>query len=378
MASYGFFTTEECANNCRLCTQRGVGRLGSYGAGKTPEEIKGLENLLDALSPDCIELTGGDPLKNLPFLEAVDKKALRNEEGRTRATIIMNPISLLTLSLNKSAKRITDEDYSSLSSRLTTHGFSEDLKRALDIVSNFSAIGISNGNLQSPDVYLIQKAMKLFNVHLRPKIAQKGGTLGYFTGSGTFRKDVLISASRVCCVGGVLNMIERGEISSRSVRKDQPRYGKRNKCERGAKQLYFKKEEDTARLYISTCCSAGMTPYTSFKTSLTLDGLAEMDKDSIKTIFHADANRHKNSVLYNKLNGFSATSNNAGFTMYVEAAQDLIKEKTGEDVDIVRSSYSFQTQVFPCEVCHNVGIQLKKAKITSAEWQEYLENKYGE
>ena len=391
MTEYGFLTTEECANNCMICAQQGAGKLGVYAAGKTPEEVQGLENLMDAITPGLLMLTGGDPLRNLPFLEIVDKKAGVNYHGKTKATVVFNPLSFLTLSLGKSAKNITDEDIDVLEEELKENGFSDYMKRVLEIISKFENIAISDGNIQSPNTGIMKRARSIYEKFVQPKIDIFPDS---FRTSAEFENDIFVNTfDTIVCVGKVLDLFKNGKVTPALMRNNVERYDKNFDCCGGYKQLYFKEEDHKVWLYLASCCKAGNTSYTSYRSNLSLEDMTGMEIDDLKSAFDEEVKKQENSVFYKLLNApqkvldhkgrgeielteIDRVSNEDRFAMYLEAAEDIVREKTDKEIDIVEGTRSFIGKPYACEVCHNVGIHLKKAGIKPSEWQEYLENKF--
>ena len=133
---------------------------------------------------------------------------------------------------------------------------------------------------------------------------------------------------------------------------------------------------------MSTCCNAAFTPYTTFNTGITLEEMASIEPKILRVRLRFGEYQFKQTAAHgllcnsNYLHERSGTSDKQ-FSLYIEAAQDLLSEK-GHDIDIAANTYtSYGDDCLPCEACNTVGLMLHKAGISPQQWQDHLEERFG-
>ncbi|MBI4447414.1 hypothetical protein HY643_00385 [Candidatus Woesearchaeota archaeon] len=397
----GIFTTSYCANNCVLCCVQGEVKFGFHHLGKSEEEVKGLENLIKISRG--IHLTGGDPLMNPTFLKLITQHKYATK------TIVINPLTFLTSIIHKPAKKITNEEASNFISQAEKDGLPEQLEDLCSNLSNFECIAVSSGNLQGPNPEIIGLAKEFFNKTILPKIkanlSETRRRLGkhpfvkYQEVNGEFKNEQLVDVEiflrtpMVSCTGKLRMLVEKNELKQTIFEKNPKIEYKYFACETTPNYtIYFKKEDNQTRMYITSCCKVGVTPYTSYKTSLTLEKIACMQPKEVSRLFKNELEKRKETAVYHLLNNPVQTEkfNNKSVTIdsfnyeipfnsYIAAAEQLIREKTGKTVSMKQETYSTKgSEAKCCACCYTTGLMLQRAGISPEEWQSHLEKNFKE
>jgi len=346
--------------------------------GKTGTEKKGIENLFKSIGTEGLSLSGGDPLLNETVLEA----AINHSKGSKIITI--NPISFLTLELKKPGSQITEKDVFCLTEKVQKEGFSQRTKRVLSLLSAFEEIGLSTGDLQGPHPDIVQYALTFFNKFIKPVLLlQKRpfyNTYSYYIPINYYNLSDVIEIS---CVGKIRSdpqsletyapmMLQAREIMLKS------------KCRRdGSLLTYFLANKGT-RLYYSMCCKPGYSPYIAFKSSMTLEAMAEMTSEAISQRMKEENAEFQKTALYNILNhpGFDGENNKPGspipFYLYVQSAEELLSQKTAKKVSVLNHTFTFDHagRAKACEACFTISQLLYAANVSFDEWHDFLENKF--
>ncbi|MFH1174459.1 MAG: hypothetical protein V1725_04955 [archaeon] len=386
---YTLFTTSACANDCKICAAKDIPGLKIANIGRNAKEQKGLENFLKSMEYaegvwEELGLTSADPLQNLPLMELVDTYY----GGRKR--IVINPISFLTFELKKPASKITADDTAALYERVRENGLSSATEKRLNYLSSYAQICISDGNLQSPSVEVMEFAKKFFDDFIRPKIANvpiESNTL-----NGTFDGDTLKKTERgLACVGNVRTLAEKGEYPSDLLAIAQSRREIRECTSGFSETVYFQREDGETYLFYSMCCAAGSTPYTATRSALSLEKMSCMEPSVIRETMEHELDSRKQGALCGILNNVRFDDaqhppasdvdwwdRKIPFHLYTQAAEELIQDKTGKSVSILENTFTFNAHkaCSSCEACYTVGLLLHRAGIKPTEWQAYLETKF--
>lgn len=384
---YLFVTTPKCLNQCFLCCLSTEPRAKIYHVGQTDTERKGLKNLFASIDPVAnINLTGGDPLRNEVFLEI-----LASHEGRT--TIQFNPLSILTLELNRSASKITPKDVDHLAKRVREDGFSPRVVRLLDLLSNFSALGISSGSLQSPNPEIMGAAVNFFRDQVHPKITEfrRRKSLQYQpllaqNVSAKFENGAITLGKETRCIGRLRRMIESGEANFTNISRAEDYTIDSGRCNKYKTfNLHFERYGDEIFLYMDMCTMVNQTPYTSYRTELSLQQMADMKPEAIQTAIRAEREKMSKRAYFRLLNDpdylkFKTDSEKSPlekrkkqFEIYFNAASELIRQKTGVEADFLSQTYLVNEKIAKsCDVCNTVGVMLYRTGIGPQKWQDYL------
>lgn len=377
--TFTLFATDRCQNECVVCCDKSSPKFSYAHIGETAVQRKGLEHLMQAISMYDLRITGGDPLRNPILLSSVIAHHYGNKH------INFNPMSFLTIELKKSGSKITIDDANSLIKRTRFAGFSRDLDIIVQLLAGFNTYSMSCGDLQAPNRDIMLYANLFFDLCILPRITEIKGykpEIHEVKIDGSFENGKLIRAdARLNCVGNFRFLLQKGIFDIHTATLAMARRGKVRKCGDDNKcELYFSKENGENVLYMPICCVAGASPYTSIKTDLTLKHMADMDPGKVKTkLMQARDNVH-DSTLYFMLSGAShITIHESRFAEVVAAAQDLVKEQRGRDVNIVQSTYTLRADgaCKSCEACNNMGRTLYRAGISPRQFHSYLDKRFG-
>lgn len=390
---YGLFISGRCRNDCGVCCF-GAEPGGSqptfdfYHVGQNEIERKGIENFLESIPNETVRLSGRDPLLNETVVQMVA------EQYQGEKCITINPLTFLSLQMNTYASRITTDEAEALLN-IGEDNLSQKVQTLVGYLAMFDNIKLSNGNLQGPYPELMGYANQFFDKYIRPEIDKRRGkasedTYSYQTLDGSFEAGKLVSSEKLNCVGKVREQIESGQLRSPEIRKAKERKSKNHYCQSWY-NLYFRKEEGEARLYLALCCTTSMTPYTSYKSKLTLERMAEMEPEKIKSKLEHEGSKMARKVFYMLLErpyvlerhydivsypDKEARELENQFAFYIEAARELIEKRTGNQVDFLRETYVLgRDEAIPCEVCNTVGVMLHRAGISVKEWQRFLQKR---
>lgn len=344
--------------------------------GETEEEKKGVINFFKSIENDTLSLTGGDPLRNETVLEL----AIKYHKGPKE--IIINPLTFLCLALNKPSDKITEEEAIEIIDKIKQEGLSPEIKRLTHLISKFDIIFESLGSLQGPNPKIKELANRFYKEFILPEImssSEKKPKIEDYSVHGRYESGCLVKSNydNVACVGRLRQLIEEGKFKTKMSVKSTGREPKVMKCrEKDTLSLYFKKEDGKARLFFTLCCRAGATPYTSFKTELTLEKMATTTPQEINEAIKDECKKMEETSFHRMLNEpIKENDYDQRFTKYLKAAETLIKKKTGEDIDIVENTYTLGGgDCGFCECCNTVGVMLHRHGISVSEWHKHLEN----
>lgn len=332
--------TPYCANDCFVCCFSGEYTLSMQ---HFPEGAA--ENLLKSFSKEKIGITGKDPLRNTQFLE----QTIKQHKGKK--SIILNPLSFLTLEHKKPGRHITADDALKSIENLERFGLSEQASYLIRLLNYYDRINVSNGRLQAPNPEAAVWANFYFE-NVKP----------YLSGKVTYRP--LQDRFIVACVGSY-----RKEGMPANVR-----VSKRNTCgEPGYQMSIFNNE-----LRLHACCSVGLSDHiSSYYTGIKTE---DMENSQPRELYGEIKNAHKK---YRKTGLHNLLSPNFFFksrgkieerflTLY-RWTNDFLKENNGEQVTYVRTN---RISPSPCETCHTMALYLKRAGIAPGDYQEYIEDRF--
>ncbi|MBI4448050.1 hypothetical protein HY643_03650, partial [Candidatus Woesearchaeota archaeon] len=316
--------------------------------------------------------------------------------------ILINPLTFLFLELHKAPTKISEEDTNHLSERVQKEGLSPEVKKLVSYLGKFDAIGLSSGNLQGPNPKAIELAAKFFWDYVAPEINKHASIFNRpniypQNRDGRFESETLLKLYGASCVGRIRTLVEEGKLNPSCYKQATKAKPKQNSCSDIDNQVlsYFKKHSGNTHLFISLCASVGGSPYTSHRTDLTLEKMENMEPEQISEAIQTEKGKIKKTLIYRMLCGyiprhkwiFSRVSgkelekeldDEKRFGLYVEAAENLIKAKTGKEVSMIKNTYTFdpEGECSDCELCNTVALELNKAGVTPDEWQSHLEQKF--
>lgn len=376
---YGLFVTNICLNECIICCAESIPGLRFSHVGKTSTEKKGLTNLFLSMDGDGIAASGGDPLRNLPALELI----VDNYSGHKFINI--NPISFLTIELNKCGKNITAEDLKNLELRAKSEGLSKKISNIVRILQQFNEIELSTGNVQSPNPELMQFANFYFENFILEYLPIK---INKSKINGTFIDHTTTNFSgNVSCVGKIRVLAEQNEFSSEIINTAEGIQSKIN-CQSSSKNIFFQYMNGENALHYFICCSPGLNPYVTFKSEMSLEKMADMSPIEIKSIMNTEFSNIKSTAIYNLLNynpccdiffgGNMFSTPHSYFKKYIKLAEEFFEEKTGQKISIVERTLTFNRhkKAKACECCYTVSILFHDAGISVKEWHDHLESKF--
>jgi hypothetical protein len=377
---YSIFPTNICNNNCVICGVKCQPNFNFYHLLKNDSERKGLIKLLSIFeSNDLISLTGGDPLRNPEFMELFIK------HFKGRKSIMLNPLTFLSLESGKPANVISEKEAESIINKVSSMGYCDESMRLLNYLSYFDNIGISSGNLQSPNPALSKYAIKLWGKYIFKYLISNTRSRFFFINgsprqslSGKFENNKLVRAPKgLKCVGSLRRIAESQEKTPFSIKFNIEMKRKHKKCHTKAKSakyplypIYFNKVNDEVKMFFLPCCEVGVNPYVAYETELTLNKIASLKTEDVKKLFHKELSKMKKSSFFKLLTN---KNYNLNFKTFIQIAEKMIKERSNQNIDIVSETYTCSDKCHHCEVCNTVGVMLHRAKITPKEWHEYLE-----
>ncbi|MBU0666224.1 MAG: hypothetical protein KKC26_02565 [Nanoarchaeota archaeon] len=319
------------------------------------------------------------------------------------------------MELKKRGRQITESDCKQLTTRLKTKELSKETMNIVNYLSQFEFIGLSRGNLQAPNPIVMNYAKRFFSKRIKPHLSKTNTEDMSLNGklvNGDFE-----SISRLSCTGKAKKTLKAGKLKSDklksglrpTVRESHTSY---SNCFKKEKTLFFKKEAGEVNLYYALCCSCGVSGYTSIKSRLTVNDLAELKPIKIYNIMNEELDSIDKKVITNMLNTYSPEDRNGPFKTngkyvtnskeinanigekttpkewslrtfseffsdYLSEAERYIKQKTGKRVSVAKNTYTISDEPIRCEACYAVAELLKEAKISPTEWQEHLEDKFG-